>query len=427
MAPGNTVATAYGRGVGKSFLQELKAACLVSEYDGVIREYTTVKGEVVTRRGVSIIFTAPTFKQIVDVHSDPLMELLGDDGPFGHLGAVVNKSRWIFRFPGGSKIQFFGAENAHTKRGMRCDAVFPDECDDIPIGVWDAVMQPWLSAIWSLNMVCAAGTPRRGRQGLLYKLYSEGTGANPEPNTYGFFATYKDAPETVNQAKVEAMRRTMDPTLFAREWECSFESGEGLVYPMFFDWFHVRPSPLADDEWDEILVGGDWGFVDPGVLLVVGVKGHGADVTCHVLREVWSTQKSMSWWVDRVAELHALYPRAKWFYEHKPEFIAEVKQQLGITVTPADKARGLGIQSVADALTIRSDETGYRWSQLYVSPECVNLIREFSLYRYRRDPRDREKFLDDVDDSKNDHCQDALRYALYTRFGGPDRRAFSAT
>ena len=81
-----------------------------------------------------------------------------------------------------------------------------------------------------------------------------------------------------------------------------------------------------------------------------------------------------------------------------------------------------GVAFVADALFVRSDEEGRRWSQLYIDPSCKHTIEEFGLYRRKRDPRDHERVIDEIDSSKNDHAMDSLRYAMYSHFGGPDRR-----
>ena len=415
LQPGATVTTAFGRGVGKSYLQELFWLILIAQWEHVSRT-----NALKPFTGVRIILFAPTFKQAVDIHGRKLEEKLLGEWRF--LGAKIDHTKWRISFPGGSWIQFFGAENANAARGLRADVVTGDECDDLAISHWDAIVEPWLSEPWSLKIRLLGGTPRRGRLGLLYKMYRLGLGETAELGFKSFFATYRDAPETVDQEQVERLRRTTDPKLFAREWECSFESGQGLVYPMFDPGFHIR-SP-AVDRFDHYIIGGDWGFVDPGVMLVIGVLGHGADTVCHIIEEVWAVQKPMSWWVDVVRRLNTRYPEASWYYEHKPEFIEEVRRETEVRITPANKARGLGIQTVADALVVKEYEGLGRLAQLYVSPKCPETIKEFSLYSYRRDPRDPEKYLDDVDDTKHDHAMDSARYCLFSHFGGADRRIF---
>ena len=65
-------------------------------------------------------------------------------------------------------------------------------------------------------------------------------------------------------------------------------------------------------------------------------------------------------------------------------------------------------------------DSGQQWAKLYVSPHCENTIKELRTYRRKRDPRDRESFMDAIED-RNNHAMDALRYALFSQFGEPPR------
>jgi hypothetical protein len=55
-----------------------------------------------------------------------------------------------------------------------------------------------------------------------------------------------------------------------------------------------------------------------------------------------------------------------------------------------------------------------------VSRKCPRTIEEFGKYRRKRDPRNADKFLDEIED-KNNHCMDSVRYPIFSRFGGPSR------
>jgi len=41
------------------------------------------------------------------------------------------------------------------------------------------------------------------------------------------------------------------------------------------------------------------------------------------------------------------------------------------------------------------------------------------MYRRKRDPRDLDRVLDTPED-RNNHAMDAIRYAIFTRFGTPE-------
>jgi hypothetical protein len=90
----------------------------------------------------------------------------------------------------------------------------------------------------------------------------------------------------------------------------------------------------------------------------------------------------------------------------------------------ANNAREDGVAAVADRMAPRPDpndkEGKRKFARLYVAPKCKELIGEIGKYRRRRDPKNPDRILDEIEDG-NDHCNDSLRYALFSRFGGPDR------
>lgn len=415
------VCNAWGRGTGKSWFARMSLYLDVAKYDGV--ERPTIGGGKI--RGIRQVLLMPTIAQFKKVHAAAIDAELSPGGPWGALGASINHTDWRIEFPGGSWIQLVSAQNASGGLGIRCDKVVADECDDIDISEYERVCIPWFSEPWSLDMRLLSGTPRRGRYGLLWRAFSVWPNGDaehePVQNHVGIHATYRDAPSYVSQDMVAEAKRTMSPDTFAREWECDFDSGEGLVYPFFDRAFHVRPPP-AMYAFREFIVGFDYGWNDPSVFLVLGIAGFGRDTICHVLREVYVTQKSDTELADIAESIEASFPHARWYSDHHPATIAAFKGR-HIDVAMADKTYKVefGVAFVADAIFIRESEDK-RWSQFYVDPSCKRFIEEMGLYRRKRDPRNKDRILDDIDTSANDHGPDAARYALVTRFSGPDRR-----
>ena len=424
--PGATVCNAWGRGTGKSWFARVMSYLLVAQWDGLRRPGAQ-------KPGVRVVYLMPTFRQFKRVgHAQNLLDELGPAGPWGFLRASINQTEWRVTFPGGSWIQVVSAE--HDNRGMRCDAVIVDEADDVDESLFHSVMGPWFSEPHSLKQMLVTGTPRRGRYGLLWKafrVWPHGDSEHePLPKHFGFHATAYETPLLVSRDELEKQRGRTPPDTFAREWLCDFDSGEGLVYPFFEHGFHVR-TPPAFSQFNEFIVGLDHGFRDPTVMLVIGIAGKGRDSICHVVQERYLFEQSITQLVAHARDIESAFPGAKWYADHDPAKNQALRAQpkdagAGVRLYEADKAGRdaveAGVGFVADALFIRSDEDGRRWAQLYVDPSCKRTIEEFGLYRRKRDPRDAERVLDEIDSSKNDHCMDALRYALYTHFGGRDRR-----
>jgi hypothetical protein len=424
--PGNTLCLAHGRGLGKSWFVRRLAYLLIAAWE--YKQRITHGGGVV--RGVRVVFLLPTFLQFKHVHSRLMEQELSDEWAF--LGAKIDHTTWTVTFPGGSTIQVFPASEhgSQRARGIRCDCVFTDECDDVDESVNNAVVQPWLTEPWSLNLRVFTGTPKRGRHGLLYANYKRGQhGAelrngvapvNVDPEIYDTLrscyssrAWYIHAPEVVDIKRVHQARATMPLSTFKREYESDFDSAEGRVYP-FDENFHVR-TPPENAKFNEYIVGGDHGWADPGVFLLIGILGHGKDAVAWILEEVYATEKPNSWWNEQALRIIRGGVRTFYLDPSRPDRIKDICD-LGANAIGADNNIDAGIARVANMLVKHPTESGEEYARLYVHPRCVNTIREFCEYRRKKDPHDDERFLEDVED-KNNHCMDSVRYSLVMRFG----------
>lgn len=421
LEPGNTIFLGFGRGVGKSWLLRQLCWLLVGAYDGKLRQ-----NALLPFRGVRMTALAPTLTQWKDIHWSAIEEELGPHGRWARLGAKFDRSRAQVTFKGGSSLRPFPASeyNARTARGMRTDVLVADELDDIPTSVYEAVAIPWLSEPWSLGIQILAGTPTRGRHGLWYRSLSAGrTGdkvragesvgrdeADVEAfrSVYSFHATYRDAPETVSAKAVAKAKATTDPATFKREWEADPDAGEGLVYP-FVESFHVRQPP-DPRSFREFIVGGDWGWTDAGVLLRGGVQGHGEDATLWLLDEWYEREVPNHIWDQRAA---AWRDAKFWPDPSRPDRINDLRA-MGLNVGETDNDIYAGVARVANLLFPRPVENGAPWCRLYVSPKCVNTIREFGLYRRKKLP---DGTFDEQPADKDNHTMDALRYMVVGRFG----------
>jgi len=411
---GASVCLPWGRGTGKSHFARLLWWLLVAQWDG-----KRLPGA--PHDGIRIVLLMPTLVQAKKVHAT-LMQL-ELHGMWAFLGGDLNKSDWRITFPGGSWVQWVTAEGATNIRGLRCDVILVDEADDVDTDVVDAIAFPWLSEPWSMGLRAYFGTPTRGRHGLLYREFRKGIDGHD--GCHSLHATFYDCPEFVDIARVERERPFISPALFSREWLCDFDSAEGVVYPMFSESFHVR-EPWANVEPTETIIGVDHGYEDPGVFLVAHVYGNGRDAIVWIVREVYEQHQTEAYWLGKARELKAAHPKAKWYADpSQPARIEALRTQVGVTIKGADNAIEDGVSAVADRLAIRSvtegegdDATERRFARLYIDPSCKNTIREVGLYRRKRDPRNKERILDDIQDRDN-HAMDALRYLIFSRFGLP--------
>ena len=404
----NTVNLVWSRGSGKSWFERFEGIWLpVAENIGKVRA-SALK----PFKGVRIIGLCPTLKQFRDIHGAKLHE--ENEGDWKFLGGKLNHSTLRIDWPDGSWFQPMPAASASSKAalGQRCDYVLLDEADDIASSVYHTVVQPWFTEPWSFAQILSGGTPRRGRHGLLYELHRLGISADPLDARYSSKVfTWRDSPEIIRLDQIEDAKRNMPPAVFAREYECDFDSAEGLVYPFEED-FHVR-APDENVRFLRFAIGGDHGWNDPGVLLFGGIAGHGNDSIIWILEEHYASERPNHEWDAIVTERY--HGVRGWLDPSRPDRINDYRRA-GLDARPADNSIEAGVARIAELLFRRKVEDGEDYARLYIHPRCVNTIREFKSYRRKQDPQNKDRYLEDIVD-KNNHAMDALRYMVVGEFG----------
>jgi hypothetical protein len=128
--------------------------------------------------------------------------------------------------------------------------------------------------------------------------------------------------------------------------------------------------------------------------------------------------QTAEWWCERLGEWVGSYGVQRVYYDSaQPAFKDAFRQACGVRTPEVDKSIEDGVAAVANMMLpyTYEGETEQR-SRLYVHPRCQNLIRELSMYRRRSDPKDPDRYTDDIVD-KDNHGPDALRYLIAGHFG----------
>ncbi len=398
--PGSVVIAAMGRGTGKTFVGKTLAHKLAFE-----------------RPGIHIGLLMPSLKQARMV----FWPHLEDDyrGPL-KWWCRMNKSELSATYSNGSRLTTWGAENAHSIRGQRFGAVIEDECDDIDTAVETAVVQPTFSRSGRSAIWYKSGTPRRGRQGILYRDFELGRKGHATAGLrYVSFKYPSSASPQVDQVWLDAVRMTTDPAIYSREYDVDFDSGEGLVF-VFDEDFHVREAPPVErwsHEFSRFVVGVDHGMVDPGVMILAGIRGHGRDASVHLLREWYEVGVMPEQWDARARD----WSFADTFFcdPSRPDRIKELRQRGGVNAIGADNSIFAGISQIANLLHRRTHDHVPDYARMYVDPSLKNTIRELKTYRRKRDPHAADAFLESPLD-KDNHAPDAIRYLVLGVFGRGD-------
>ena len=217
---------------------------------------------------------------------------------------------------------------------------------------------------------------------------------NPPNNAIVVEANYSDNPWFPDELRSDLERdRERDPDKYAHIWGGEYK---GLSEARIFRNWRIGEVEVPDNIiW---FYGADWGFAkDATAALRVCFPD---DETAYIDAEVYGLGIP----TDRLPAFLADLPDArKWPMRGdnaRPETIDYVKRHGFPKLRKCRKGKG----SVEDGITFLQS------FDLVVNPICANLIAELKSYAYKTDPRTGE-ILPAVED-KNNHCIDALRYAV---------------
>jgi hypothetical protein len=203
--------------------------------------------------------------------------------------------------------------------------------------------------------------------------------------------TWRDCPRLTEDFIAEE-RKAMGDSWVSQEYECSFESMEGLVYPDF----------AAQAEWTIGLapegkpVGGiDFGWRNP-FAAIWGVLDR--DDVLWIYGERYLRECPLH---EHTKALRKVSPRM-WYADPAGRTETEEMRSAGLTVRKGDNDIRLGIAAINARL--RTDRLRVHF------PNCYNLLEEAKLYRYPR-PDERSKAGENPINESN-HALAALRYLV---------------
>lgn len=163
-------------------------------------------------------FIAPTYKQAKLIAWDIAKHYARP------IPAVeFNEVELTVKYPNGSKLSLYGADNPDSLRGLGLWGVVFDEYSQQPSNIFTEVIRPALAdhqgyAIW-------IGTPKGRNE--FYRLYEEG---KKQENWHSCLLTVEDT-KLIPQSELDDARRSMSRDEYQQEWHCSFDAAiKGAVF-----------------------------------------------------------------------------------------------------------------------------------------------------------------------------------------------------
>lgn len=151
-----------------------------------------------------------------------------------------NEAELRVDFSNGSRISLYGGDNPDSLRGIYLDGVVIDEVGDMRPATWGEVIRPTLAD--RFGWAFFIGTPKGVN--MFYDIYQEALKLDD-----WFARTYK-ASETgvIPKEELEAARREMSESAYAREFECDFGAGrDDILIPAMLA-MEASKRSMADRE-----------------------------------------------------------------------------------------------------------------------------------------------------------------------------------
>lgn len=138
-------------------------------------------------------------------------------------GVIKNESELWIRFSNGAEIGLYSGENYERCRGLYFDGVIIDEAGDMPPDAWTSVIEPCLLDYkgWATFI----GTPK-GKNSF-WRIYQHSL---KDREWFSLCLRASDS-GLIDSETLKRMKATRDPSVFEREFECSFSSDiPGTIY-----------------------------------------------------------------------------------------------------------------------------------------------------------------------------------------------------
>lgn len=300
-----------------------------------------------------------------------------------------NETQHIYTWSNGSVLEFFSVDNAGKVHGSARDRLFINESQNI---TYEIARQLFVR---TRGQIVCDYNPTHS--------FWLNEVIEARPNCVTLHSTYRDneflTPEQI--AEIEDNRSD------SNWWKVYGEGKIGTLDGLIYD-FELCDSLPVKTEMDHLveIQGLDFGFTNDPTARVQVVADHRKKI-------LWARQRTYRTHMqnrhiiedlrdDGVTRRTEIYADCA-----EPKSIADI-QEAGFNVIPCDK----------DA-PVRSDKLKFQlqWMQgwkLYVTKDSIDLIRELRNYVWAKD-RDGNPLNEPID--RFNHLLDALRYAVWTRFG----------
>ncbi|MGB8839713.1 MAG: PBSX family phage terminase large subunit, partial [Aliidongia sp.] len=229
-----------------------------------------------------------------------------------------------------------------------------------------------------------------------------------DKNYYSLHWVLDDNPYLTKDYK-DRIKNSLSGIFYKRNYLGLWCMAEGAIFDFFDKQFHmVKKPPRAADYW---IAGIDYGFTNNFACVLVGVNT-GINIQSNPIlwaekEYVWNSKKMQRGktnieYAREVYEFLEPYGVKQIYIDPSAAAFAFELRKMGMHIVEADN-------DVLNGISKMTSEMSY--GRLVVCEDCPNLIKEIESYVWDSKAADKGE---DEPLKKDDHCLDALRYAVYT-------------
>lgn len=275
------------------------AAC--QKADALLWKYAGAQGVMARSTYAALTPSAlQTYKRIIGYPDTPI-KFYGGEMP-----------RWA-DYPNGSRLWIVGLDNPGKVLSSERDFFYINQAEEIELEAWETILTRCTGrgAVMPYTQVFADCNPGPPTHWIINRNGLKVLHSRHEDNPTLFEA---DGTITAQGVRTMAILDSLTGVRYQRLRLGKWVQAEGAVYEQFQRAVHVRPKSwlvergvfLSDgvtlnrDKIKRVVSGQDWGYTNPGVLLVVAIDGDGVN---YVIHEVYRSKRLIEWWCDQFVSL----------------------------------------------------------------------------------------------------------------------------
>jgi phage terminase large subunit len=321
---------------------------------------------------------------------------------------------------GGILIEIKSADRPDRLVSVGLNGVWADEAARLKADTWKENLEPVLAADQGWALFTSTPKGQNWYYQDLWQISDKSTDPeriNPDVKAFHFTSAANTAKPALVEAAKQA-KKDLPAAQYRRNYEADFFAFEGKIFEDFLD-DNTHLIDKLPRRFKRVFAGLDFGFANPGALVVLGELSDGA---MYVLDEVYKSNlifgqpigdPGADSWCKRIIGKIKQYGIEVIYHDPSSPGNAEtlrkaiLKAGLTCKVLPARNEVVEGIDAVAVMIKPVEVEPGLIMPWLKISRRCVNLRREMNNYQWKDNGSEAPVKSDD-------HACDALRYGLYS-------------